>query len=97
LYKITVFSDEKMCFYISTLDTYKNDPFKSRKSLKLIEQSILKIFQEPIQFHEAIKLPYNVGSYTQRRIVLMYRDQAEKLPERKDAHRKQPLPHLTDS
>jgi len=33
-----------------------------------------------------------VGSYTQRRIVPMYRDQAGKLHERKDAHRESMLP-----
>jgi len=39
----------------------------------------------------------NAGSYTQGRIVTIYRDQAEKQPERKDAHRKPLLPHLTGS
>jgi len=44
---------------------YKQVPFKSRKYLKLVEQSIQKIFQEPIQFHVAIKLPYNGRGYMQ--------------------------------
>jgi len=37
---ISVLSDEKMCSYISTLDINKHVPFKSRKFLKQVEQSI---------------------------------------------------------
>lgn len=57
---ISVLSDEKMCFYIFTLDIYKHVPFKSHKSLNQVEQSNYKIFQEQIPFHIAIKLPYKV-------------------------------------
>jgi hypothetical protein len=39
---------------------------------------------------------HNVGSYMQGRIAAISY-QAEKQPERKDTHRKPPLPHLTGS
>ena len=73
---------------------------KLQNSLKKREpgkQSVLKFYRKSIPFQFAVTIGVNVGSYTQGRIVPIYRDQTEKQFERKDAHRKPLLPHLTGS